>query len=66
MLNELSCLNKFIIIYYYYYYLCTGDCFPVDILGITGGLLPVLKYRYRGPIIFPSLFHIGLPIIKHN
>ena len=23
-------------------------------------------YRYGGPIIFPSLFHIGLRLIKHN
>ena len=24
------------------------------------------RYRYLGPIIFPSLFHIGLRPIKHN
>ena len=24
------------------------------------------EFRYRGPIIFPSLFHIGLRPIKHN
>ena len=27
--------------------------------------LPI-PYRYRGPIIFPSFFHIGLRPIKHN
>ena len=24
------------------------------------------SFRYRGPIIFPSLFHIGLRPIQHN
>ena len=32
----------------------------------TAGILGMMAYRYGGPIIFPSLFHIGLRPIKHN
>ena len=50
-----------------YYLGSHNDIILIDVFVIkTAYCIISTWFRYRGPIIFPSLFHIGLRPIKHN